>query len=177
MQEQKAKGLVILLDEIESTFDQNNLPRLSSRIKVYRFLDALFHGYVYVGDPIDNSHIFLLNIYVMLAMTPGVIERAMAEPDGWWYRNKYIRNPAKGWVNRLPDRLTIEPLSETQSLELAKRIRAVHSAAMSWNAAEFVCDDELLELCQAWCSQGESRDERHLVKQVIEKLELAEQYR
>jgi hypothetical protein len=175
MKEQKAKGLVILLDEMENTFDWNNLPRFPSRVKAYRFLDALFHGYA--GDTLGDNWIYLTSTYVVLAITPGVIERAMAEPDGWWYVGKYIRNPAKYWTNRLPDRLTIEPLSETQSLELAKRIRAVHSVAMNWNAAEIVCDDALLELGRAWCSQGESRDERQLVKQVIEKLELAEQYR
>jgi hypothetical protein len=170
-----ARGLVILLDEMENTFNWSNLPRLPSRIKAYGFLDALFRGYVDKGE---HGRQQLQGIYLMIAITPGVIERAVNEQAGYFQKDKWFPNPAKEWVDKkLPDRLDIEPLTVSDATELAQRIRAIHSKAMNWNAGLYVGNDRLVSLCNQWVTYGYLRDERQLVKAIIEELETAEQHR
>lgn len=157
-------GLALLLDEMENTF---YLSRFPSRAKAYRFLGALFRGrdnggYGYVLE--------LSNMLVMIAITPGTVERA--KEDGWWL---WSHNPAQDWV--LPERCTVEPLSHSQAIELSRRVRAIHSVAFGWEASEFVPDAELERLSRDWYLVGGSRDERQLLKKVIGILELAEQDR
>jgi hypothetical protein len=171
----RARGLVILLDEMENTFNWSNLPQLPSRIKAYRFLDALFQGYVDKGEHGQQQ---LQGIYLMIAIAPGVIERAVNEQAGYLQKGKWFPNPAKEWINKkLPDRLDIEPLTISDAVELARRIRAIHSIAMNWNAGLHVGDDRLVSLCNQWVTYGYLRDERQLVKVIIEELETAEQHR
>lgn len=164
-------GLVILLDELENTFSSRNLPNFRSRAKAYRVLNALFKGGVEDGyQYVWQTGFKLAQTYVVLAITPGTIERAVHDGPVWGYN---YENPAEGWV--LPLRREINPLSFVQALELAQRIRAVHSRAFNWEANKHVGNAALKRPCQNWLSQGASRDERQLVKQVVETLELAEQ--
>ena len=171
----KAKGLVILLDELENSFDWSNLPLLKSRIKAYRYLDTLFYGH---SESPDNQY-GLINMYVMLAITPGVLERAMMEEPGYFYREgEWRANPAVQWRNGgLPDQIEIKPLQHLQAMDLLKRIREIHSRSFDWDAGQFVDSKELVQIAQSWEYDGVNRDERELVKAIISRLEIAEQRR
>lgn len=167
-------GLIILLDEMENSFDWSNLPQLRSRIKAYRYLNTLF-----TGQSAKTQHRrHLQSMYIMVAITPGILEQAMAEESGYYQGGDWVANPAVEWARGgLPDQLHIEPLSNTQALELLRRIRTIHSWAFDWDAASSIGDGELLQIITYWVSQGAMRDERQLVKATVELLELAEQQR
>lgn len=166
-------GVVLLFDELEGTFGRDKLPQFPSRAKVYRMLNVLFNGasqdiwgrWDWSYRPRTLSH-----LYVVLALTPGVLESAQNEIGTW-----YFGNPAKTWV--LPTRREIRPLEYPSALKLTKRVRIVHSKAFDWQASEFIPDAQLEQLCQDWCALGETRDDRQLVKQVVELLEVTEQNR
>ena len=168
-------GMVILLDELEGTF---NLSQFLSRRKAYRVLDALFKGWVshpeYLNHWTKNrSRLELDHLYLVMAVTPGTLDRAGM--DGPWTSPINYTNPAENWTN-LPKR-EIRPLEYPNALDLAQRVRVVHNKAFDWQASDFVSDAQLEQLCQTWCSHGEMRDDRELVKRVIELLEIAEQNR
>lgn len=168
-------GLVILIDEAENTFNSSNLPRFASRIKAYRYLNTLFCGYSSKPEYRD----WLKNIYVMIAITPGVLEYAMREPPGRYYKNDLIENPAMKWKKKggLPDQIEIEPLTSSEGLELVQRICAIHSMAFSWDAAKYIDSEQVNNIVQEWLLMGVNRDERQLVKSIIETLEITEQGR
>jgi len=171
----KTKGLVLLLDELENSFDWTNLPYLSSRIKAYRYMQTLFCGH---SERVDNRY-HLSHLYVMIAMTPGVLERAMKDEPGYTATNGgWQANPAAEWEEGgLPDRLEIAPLSHQQALDLLKRIRAIHSRAFDWDASQFLGSKALVDITLSWEYDGSNRDERQLVKTIISRLEIAEQRR
>jgi hypothetical protein len=159
------RGLVILIDELENNFF--SVDNFRSRAKSYRFLGALFKG----SDSLTDGYILELNnVFVTMAITPGAIE--WAKRDGAWC---WTANPAEEW--RVPDRITIRPLTVEQAVDIGKRIRAIHSQALDWCALDGVDDTVLAAITQQWISQGETRDERQLVKLIVEALELAEQDR
>lgn len=168
------RGLIILLDEMENSFDWSNLPRLRSRIKAYHYLNTLFTGQSSKAQ--HRRH--LENIFIMLGITPNVLDQAMAEESGYYHGGDWVANPATEWaMGVLPDQLLVEPLSSTQALDLLRRIRTIHSRAFEWNADVLVGDSELLQIVTTWVSHGTMRDERQLVKAAVELLELAEQQR
>lgn len=173
--EHSAKGLVLLLDELENSFDWSNLPQLRSRIKAYRYLDTLFCGH---SESTYNQY-QLTHLYVMLALTPGVLESAMAEEPGYYYRpGEWRANPAVEWQQGgLPDRLEIAPLAYSPTMHLLKRIREIHSRAFDWDASQVLGSRELTDIALSWQLAGNAQDERQLVKEVITRLELAEQSR
>jgi len=173
-----ASGLAILIDELENTFSSYNLPNFRSRAKVYRILDTLFRGGVQAGKQDEAGSMVwrdalkLDYIFIALAITPGTINQAIQDGPILGYNTE---NPAEDW--QLPTRINIRPLDVQESFELAKRIRAVHSCAFSWNAQDYVTDETLEQLCKSWSTQIGSRNERELVKSVIHLLEVAEQNR
>jgi energy-coupling factor transporter ATP-binding protein EcfA2 len=165
-------GLVVLIDELENTFSSLNLPNYRSRANAYRLLDALFRG------GIDSSEswariIRLSYLYIALAITPGTLEAALNDGPMWGYYYGGYRSPAEDW--ELPTRKEITPLNKEQALVLVQRIRGVHRVAFEWPADQFVTDEILEKLCQEWLKLGSSRDERSLVKGIIQLLEVTEQ--
>lgn len=170
-----AKGLVILLDELENSFDWSNLPLLPSRIKAYRYLDILFNG----RSEKSLHRRRLEYIYLMIAVTPGILDRAMNEEPGYSHWNAgWVANPAVEWKKRgLPDQIEITPLGFAQARDLLERIRSVHGQAFNWDAARGVSDEQLGALALSWLLVGANRDERQLVKALVEGLEVAEQER
>jgi hypothetical protein len=174
-----APGLVILIDELENTFSSYNLPNFRSRAKAYRILDSLFRGGIQAGyqdqggQQIWQDALKLEYMFVALAITPGTIDQAIEDGPTWGYNT--TKNPAEDW--QLPTKINISPLGYQQALKLAKRIRAVHSCAFSWNAQEYVTNDTLEQHCKEWSAQVGSRNERELVKSIIYRLEVAEQNR
>jgi len=167
-----AAGLVVLIDELENTFSSLNLPNYRSRAKAYRVLDALFKGGI---DSQQNwaSVIRLQYLYIALAITPGTLEAALYDSPMWGSYYSSYRNPAEDWV--LPTRKEITPLTKDQAFEVAYRIRGVHRVAFEWPADQYVTDKILGKVCQEWLNLGSSRDERSLVKSIIELLEITEQ--
>jgi len=164
-------GLVVLIDELENTFSSLNLPNFRSRANAYRLLDALFKGGV---DALENwSRVIRLQyLFVALAITPGTLDEAVNDGPIWGYDYDY-KNPAEDWV--LPTRKEITPLTKEQAIEVAQRIRGVHRVAFEWPADQYLTNEILEKLCQEWLKRGSSRDERSLVKTVIEVLERMEQ--
>ncbi len=166
-------GLVVLIDELENTFSSLNLPNFRSRANVYRLLDALFKG------GIDSPESWVKNIrlqylYIALAITPGTLDEAANDGPFWGFSNGY-KNPAEEWV--LPTRKEIKPLTKEQAIEVAHRIRGVHRVGFEWPADQYMTDELLERICQEWLKMGTSRDERSLVKTMIEVLERLEQNR
>lgn len=158
-------GLAILLDELENTCF--SVSRFPSRAKAYRFLGSIFKGH---DEGISRRALGLDNVFVAMAITPGLIE--WAKRDGEWC---WTDNPADDW--QVPDRITIRPLTEVQAADLGKRIRAIHSKAFDWDASDSVHDEAVAAIVQQWMAQGATRDERQLVKLFAEAFELAEQDR
>lgn len=172
--ERGKKGLVLLIDELEQTFDPKNLARFSSRVNAYKVLDIFFNGRYKWHDENDIiRRVELKEIFIVMAITPNTINEARNDSPSSWYSDNEYYNPAEGW--KLPDFVNLTQLTSDEAFSLAKKIQKIHDVAFDWKSEKFLKNKEITSMCEEWSTSPVRNDERALVKQIIDRLEILEQ--
>ncbi len=164
------KGLILLLDELETVIAQSASIRNAAYENVRLLIDN--------SEQAEYFHIFF-------AIIPDVLlsEKGFKSYDALWSRVRAIgeqeeEKPAgKRVLNYrgvLVD-LHQTPLKQQEFVTLGQRLRHIHQIAYRWDAAASVSDKILLELCENQQKMGLLSEVRLFVKQVIRLLDLAEQ--
>lgn len=126
-------GILLLLDEVESTLDQPSPVR-----------DAAYEALRSLVDRKDLPS----GSFFVCSITPEMFtdeERGIRSYEALWQRIRPIGDGAGRSFDATLVDLTQSPLSPEDFRRLGERIRAIHSIANDWNAAERVADGFLTE--------------------------------
>lgn len=132
-------GLVLFLDELELIRDQNQKVRDANYDVLRQFIDDA-----------DNLRSFLL----LCSVTPVMVEdnqRGFPSYPPLWQRIRPIIGGVEGDYRAITinlDSLAAQ-LTDDDLLEMAKRLRKIHSVAMAWDAEKVMPDDFLKKLVDA----------------------------
>ncbi|MEA3348342.1 MAG: BREX system ATP-binding domain-containing protein, partial [Pseudomonadota bacterium] len=161
------KGLVLLLDELETVIAQS----ASVRNAAYENVRLL----------IDNSE-QAGYLHIFFAIIPDVLlsEKGFKSYDALWSRVRAIgeqddKPSGKKILNYrgiLVD-LHQTPLKQEELVNLGQRLRQIHQIAYRWDAVAAVSDQVLLKICENQQKMGLLSEVRLFVKQVIRLLDLA----
>jgi hypothetical protein len=161
-------GLVVLIDELERILEQ--APK--ARDKAYQTIRQL----------LDNSDSAgTQSSYVLCAITPEVLssEKGFKAYDALWERVKTELGTSSSLIDKRAIVMDLEltPFDHNELVAMGRKIRAVHAAAMGWNASERV-PNEAIDAYVNRLSQAELEisKPRVLVRTVTQVLEKAEQY-
>ncbi len=156
------KGLILLLDELETVIAQSASVRNAAYENVRLLIDN--------SEQAQYFHIFF-------SIIPDVLlaEKGFKSYDALWSRVRSI-----GQKNRLNYRgvlidLHRTPLTAKELLELGRCLRRIHEISYRWDAADTVADKLLNEVCRNQDKMGLLSEVRLFVKQVIRILDMAEQ--
>jgi len=122
-------GLVLFLDELELIMAQGQRVRDTNYDVLRQFIDDA-----------DNLSNFLL----LCSATPKMRDddqRGFPSYPPLWQRLGGMLGGVKGDYRAITVNLDEAPLSDDDLLELAKRLRTVHSVANAWHAEQIVSDD------------------------------------
>jgi hypothetical protein len=157
-------GLVLFLDELELIMAQGQRVRDTNYDVLRQFIDDA-----------DNLSNFLL----LCSATPKMRDddqRGFPSYPPLWQRLGGMLGGVKGDYRAITVNLDEAPLSDDDLLELAKRLRTVHSVANAWHAEQIVSDDFLDQLIQAAKQRGsEFSLPRLIVQATISLLEARQQ--
>jgi AcrR family transcriptional regulator len=157
-------GLVLFLDELELIMAQGQRVRDTNYDVLRQFIDDA-----------DNLSNFLL----LCSATPKMRDddqRGFPSYPALWQRLGGMLSGMQGDYRAITVNLDEAPLSDDDLLELAKRLRTVHSVANAWNAEQIVSDDFLDQLIQAAKQRGsEFSLPRLIVQATISLLEARQQ--
>jgi hypothetical protein len=156
------KGLVLLLDELETVIAQ----AASIRNAAYENVRLL----------IDNTE-QAAYFHIFFAIIPDVLssEKGFKSYDALWSRVRSIgRQERLNYRGVLVD-LHRTPLRSEELVDLGRRLRRIHQIAYRWEAADAVPDKLLEQICTNQKKMGLLSEVRLFVKQVIRLLDMAEQ--
>lgn len=143
-------GLVILFDEFEDVIQ--NLNRRDYQQEAFLNLFRFFAGERFPG-------------MAYFAVTPDFVAKCKTE-----LMTRGVFDFDFGLFSRLPF-FEMTEISETEFLELAKKIRAVHAVAFDWSAADALSNRELSRLAdKLWALRTPERV-RHAIQGVVEALD------
>jgi hypothetical protein len=157
-------GLVLFLDELELIMAQGQRVRDTNYDVLRQFIDDA-----------DNLSNFLL----LCSATPKMRDddqRGFPSYPPLWQRLGGMLGGVKGDYRAITVNLDEAPLSDDDLLELAKRLRTVHSVANAWHAEQIVSDDFFDQLSLAAKQRGsEFSLPRLIVQATISLLEARQQ--
>jgi hypothetical protein len=155
------KGLILLMDELETVIAQSASIRNAAYENVRLLIDNTEHA--------QYLHIFF-------SIIPDIIlsEKGFKSYDALWSR---VRSLGEG--KRLNYRSVLidlhrTPLEADELIALGQTLRRIHETAYRWDAA-IVTDDLLENICMAQQRMGLLSEVRLFVKQVIRVLDMGEQ--
>jgi len=158
------KGIILLLDELETVLSQAKSIRNAAYENVRLLIDNTEHAAYF--------HIFF-------AIIPEVLlsEKGFKSYDALWSRVRSIGQQQDQRLNYrgvLVD-LHRTPLKSEELVTLGQSLRQIHQISYRWDAAAAVSDKLLLTLCANQKKMGLLSEVRLFVKQVIRLLDMAEQ--
>ena len=156
------KGLVLLMDELETVVGQGKSVRNAAYENVRLLIDNTEQaGYL---------HIFF-------SIIPDVLEseKGFKSYDALWSRVRSIGESKRLNYRGVLIDLHRTPLKTAELVELGKTLRAIHGNSYRWNAEERITDDLLEEICKNQKKMGVLSEVRLFVKQVIRVLDMGEQ--
>lgn len=144
------KGLVVLFDEFEDVIQ--NLARRDYQEEAFLNLFRFFAGERFPG-------------MAYFAVTPDFVAKCKTE-----LMSRGVLDFDFGRFSRLPF-FEMTEITETDFLELAERIRAVHAVAFDWSAADALPDIELSRLADKLWSLRTPERVRLAIQGVVETLD------
>lgn len=156
------KGLILLLDELETVIAQSASVRSAAYENVRLLIDNSEHAQYF--------HIFF-------AIIPDVLlsEKGFKSYDALWSRVRSIGQKTRLNYRGVLIDLHRTPLTGTELLELGQCLRRIHEISYRWTAADTVPDTLITDVCQNQEKMGLLSEVRLFVKQVIRILDMAEQ--
>ena len=157
-------GLILFIDEVELIMEQRHFVRDASYDVLRQFIDDS-----------DNLSNFLL----LCSATPQMCsndQKGFPSYPALWQRLGGMLGGISGDYRAIMVNLDEIPLSDHDLVELAKRLRTIHSVAYAWDVEEIVPDEFLSRLIQAEKQQtGEFSLPRLVVQATISLLEAKQQ--
>ncbi len=156
------RGLVLLLDELETVIAQSKTMRNAA--------------YENVRLLIDNSE-QAGTLHVFFSIIPEVLlsEKGFKSYDALWSRVRSLGTSQRLNYRSVLIDLHRTPLATPELVELGRRLCTIHERAYRWDAKDLVGPTLLKELCANQQKMGLLSETRLFVKQVIRLLDVAEQ--
>ncbi len=156
------KGLILLLDELETVIAQSTSVRNAAYENVRLLIDNT--------EQAEYFHIFF-------SIIPDILlsEKGFKSYDALWSRVRSIdRNKRINYRGVLID-LHRTPLKSSELADLGRSLRRIHEISYRWEAATAVSDKLLKDVCKNQEKMGLLSEVRLFVKQIIRILDMAEQ--
>lgn len=156
------KGLVLLLDELETVIAQ----AASIRNAAYENVRLL----------IDNTE-QAAYFHIFFAIIPDVLlsEKGFKSYDALWSRVRSIGQQERLNYRGVLIDLHRTPLKSEELVDLGRCLRRIHQVSYRWQATDAVPDKLLVDICTKQKKMGLLSEVRLFVKQVIRLLDMAEQ--
>lgn len=156
------KGLILLLDELETVLAQG----ASVRAAVYENIRLLM----------DNAeHSEYLHLFFSLIPDVLLSEKGFKSYDALWSRVRSIGDTeALNYRSTLID-LHKTPLKRQEMVNLGVSLRKIHEISYRWNADDAASDRLIEEMCKKQEELGVLSEVRLFIKQMIRFLDMAEQ--
>ncbi len=160
------KGLILLMDEMETVMSMSASIRNAAYENVRLFIDN--------SESAEYLHIFFSIIPDVL-----VAEQGFKSYDALWSRVRSIADFAssEGKLNYRGVLVDIHqtPLKTEEMVDLGRCLRTLHGVSYRWNPGKLVTDDVMEQICSSQKRMGVISEVRLYIKQLIHVLDLAEQ--
>ena len=156
------KGLVLLMDELETVMAQSTSIRNASYENVRLLMDN--------AEQASYMHIFM-------SIIPDVIlaEKGFRSYDALWSRVRSIGEGKRLNYRSVVVDLHRTPLEQKELVTLGLRLCRIHELAYRWEAGDGVNEGLIKKQCAAQKRMGLLSEVRLFIKQVIRLLDMAEQ--
>lgn len=156
------KGLVLLMDELETVIAQSTTIRNASYENVRLLIDN--------AEQASYLHIFM-------SIIPDVTlsEKGFKSYDALWSRVRSIGESKQLNYRSVLVDLHRTPLETSELVNLGLCLKRIHELSYRWDAQEQVGEDLLNKMCVAQKRMGLLSEVRLYIKQVIRILDMAEQ--
>ncbi|MCI5138892.1 MAG: ATPase [Candidatus Electrothrix sp. AR1] len=156
------KGLILLLDELETVIGQSASVRNAAYENVRLLIDNSEHA--------EYFHIFF-------SIIPDVLlsEKGFKSYDALWSRVRTIGQKKQLNYRGVLIDLHRTPLASKELIELGRCLRRIHGISYRWEAANSVPDKLLEDVCTNQEKMGLLSEVRLFIKQLISILDMAEQ--
>ncbi len=156
------KGLILLLDELETVIGQSASVRNAAYENVRLLIDNSEHA--------EYFHIFF-------SIIPDVLlsEKGFKSYDALWSRVRTIGQKKQLNYRGVLIDLHRTPLASKELMELGSCLRRIHEISYRWEATNSVSDKLLKDICKNQEKMGLLSEVRLFIKQLISILDMAEQ--
>jgi BREX system ATP-binding protein BrxC/D len=158
----KHKGLVLLLDELETVLAQG----VSIRNAAYENVRLLM-------DNAEN----VPHLQLFFSLIPDVLiaEKGFKSYDALWSRVRTIGNSESINYRGTVVDLHKTPLKLEELIDLGVTLRKIHEISYRWNAEQLVSKDVISDICHQQEEMGVLSEVRLFIKQIVRCLDIAEQ--
>ncbi|MFH1075947.1 MAG: BREX system ATP-binding domain-containing protein [Pseudomonadota bacterium] len=156
------KGLILLLDELETVIAQSASVR-----------NAAYENVRLLIDNTEQSQYF----HIYFSIIPDVLlsEKGLKSYDALWSRVRSIGQQKQLNYRDVLIDLHRTPLQSSELIDLGRSLRCIHEISYRWDATKSVPDQLLEDICENQKKMGLLSEVRLFVKQVIRILDMAEQ--
>lgn len=156
------KGLILLLDELETVIAQSTTVRNNAYENVRLLID-------------NTEQARYLHIFFSIIPDVLLVEKGFRSYDALWSRIRSIGESKRLNYRSVLIDLHRTPLEKKELVALGISLRRIHELSYRWEAQDLIRDDLIKQLCDAQDKMGVMSEVRLFVKQLIRVLDLAEQ--
>lgn len=156
------KGMILLLDELETVLAQGTSIRSAAYENIRLLMDNAEHS--------EYLHLFF-------SLIPDVLlsEKGFKSYDALWSRIRSVGDSeGLNYRGTLID-LHKTPLKRQELIDLGVCLRKIHEISYRWEAQEKVSEDLIAQMCKKQEEMGILSEVRLFIKQMIRCLDMAEQ--
>ncbi len=156
------KGLILLLDELETVLAQGASIR-----------NATYENVRLLMDNAEHAH----HLELFFSLIPDVLlsEKGFKSYDALWSRVRTVADSDDlNYRSTLVD-LHKTPLRQQELVDLGVSLRKIHEISYRWNAESAVPDDLIAAMCKKQEEMGALSEVRLFIKQMIRCLDVTEQ--
>jgi len=157
-----AKGLILLLDELETVIAQSTSVR-----------NAAYENVRLLIDNIEEARF----LHIFFSIIPDVIlaEKGFKSYDALWSRVRSIGEASRLNFRSILIDLHRTPLETPELVELGLALRRIHEISYRWEAKDLVNEGLIEQICANQKRMGLLSEVRLFIKQIIRILDMAEQ--
>lgn len=156
------RGLVLLLDELETVLAQGSSVRGGSYENIRLLMDN--------SEQVDSLHLFF-------SLIPDVLlsEKGFKSYDALWSRVRSVGDSEILNYRGVLIDLHKTPLRQQELVDLGICLRKIHEISYRWNASNLVSEEVIAQMCKKQEEMGVLSEVRLFIKQTIRLLDMAEQ--
>ncbi|MBI3900552.1 MAG: DUF2791 family P-loop domain-containing protein, partial [Chlamydiia bacterium] len=156
------KGLILLLDELETVLAQGGSVRSAAYENIRLLMD-------------NAEHSEYLQLFFSLIPDVLLSEKGFKSYDALWSRIRSVGDSeALNYRGTLID-LHKTPLKQQELIDLGVCLRKIHEISYRWEALDTVSEDLIANMCKKQEEMGILSEVRLFIKQMIRFLDMAEQ--